>query len=60
MLKENYKDARDKLDEILTEMEVPRFLWHYFRGLSFYIKVNKFNHPQCDEALDLIKEIRGE
>lgn len=63
MLKEEYKDKREKLDEILTFLQIPRYNWYYFDALKLLLKTpstNLFNHPQTAEALEIIKELKGE
>ena len=57
VLKENYKDKREELDDILYDMEVPKVLFYNLKELNLFLAHGRKEHPDCAKALDLIHEI---
>ena len=60
MLKEEYKQKRSELDDILIEMNVPKMLFHVPVELNLYIYQEKRFHPDAQKAFDLLYEISAE
>lgn len=60
MLKENYKQKREELNDLLIEMDIPKHLYFVLVELNLYIYQNKRFHPDAQKALDLIHEISYE
>lgn len=62
MLKENFKENRERLDELLLKLNVPKIFWHQLTELAAYLDSDLFTYVGMEaehkEAVDLVTELR--
>lgn len=53
----NYKDLFDELQEILTDMHVPRVLWRQSKKLNEFIANERFWCIKAHRAMEILHQI---
>lgn len=53
----NYKDHRERLDELLERMFVPKIHYHNLTSLNKFICYSRTNSPFAKEAVEIIHKI---